>query len=125
MKNLKSKNNVTLFFGVLILTIISFSCSKDKVSTIVLNPSDCPKQISFKTDIMKIMNDNCTSCHNSGNASAGFDLSKYDGVLANPSMILSSMKQDGSAKSMPIGSKLPDSTIQKFYCWINQGKLNN
>ncbi len=125
MKNIKSKTNITLFFGVLFITLIAFSCSKDKVPTVTLNPSDCPKQISFKADILKIMNDNCTSCHNTSNPSAGFDLSTYDGVAANPSKILSSMKQDGSAMSMPIGSKLPDSTVQKVYCWINQGKLNN
>lgn len=125
MKNIKSKKNITLLFVILSITLIVFSCSKDKVPTITLNPSDCPKQISFKTDIMKIMNDNCTSCHNTSNPSAGFDLSTYDGVAANPSKILSSMKQDGSAMSMPLGSKLPDSTIQKVYCWINQGKLNN
>lgn len=125
MKNIKSKTNITLLFVILSITLIAFSCSKDKVPTATLNPSDCPKQISFKTDIMKIMNDNWTSCHNTNNPSAGFDLTTYDGVAKNPSKILSSMKQDGSAMSMPVGSKLPDSTIQKVYCWINQGKLNN
>jgi hypothetical protein len=125
MKNIKYITNISMLFFILSVTLIALSCSKDKVPTVALNPSDCPKEISFKTDIIKIMNDNCISCHNTNNPSAGFDLTNFDGVGKDPSKILSSMKQDGSAMSMPVGSKLPDSTIQKVYCWINQGKLNN
>lgn len=117
--NLNKKNLVFIF----VLSFVFFSCSKAKVQ--VVNVENCQTEVSFSKDILPIMESNCVGCHNSKNPSAGFDLSNYKGVSNKPSIVLSSVKQDGSAKSMPLSYKLADSLIQKINCWIYQGSKNN
>ena len=101
------------------------SCTRDKVQPAPIDTT-CADTISFANDILPIMNNNCNSCHNSSNPSGGFDLSTYAGVNQNPGKVLSSVRQDGSASSMPQGgNKIADSLIQKINCWINQGAKDN
>jgi hypothetical protein len=116
------------FFFILGLVICSscsfalFSCSKDKVTPTEIQ---CNTTVSFSNDIVPIIQEKCISCHDLGNASAGYDFSSYASISANANAILGSMKQNGY-QLMPIGGPaLPDSTIQKIACWISQGKLDN
>ena len=125
MKKLKYKIIVPLFLGLLISTSIIVSCAKDKVPLPVIDASSCTPNISYTNEIKPIMTNYCVSCHNSKNQSGGYNLSTYDGVSLNTSKVLGSIRQDGSALSMPQDSKLADSLIQKVYCWINQGAKNN
>ena len=83
------------------------------------------KQVDFNAEVKPLINKKCISCHDLGNASAGYDFSSYTSISANANAILGSMKQNGY-QLMPIGGPaLPDSTIQKIACWISQGKLDN
>jgi hypothetical protein len=115
-----------LVVGICIVgSVVVSSCTKDKVPPIVVDAT-CTDTISFSADILPIMQNNCTSCHDSNNASGGYDLSNHAGVTQNTAKVLGSMMQDGSASSMPQGApKLADSLIQKVNCWINQGAKNN
>jgi hypothetical protein len=111
-----------LFSSLFLVGVLFISCSKDKVGP---TPVDCTTTVSFANDIMPIMQANCISCHDQGNASGGFDFSSYNAVSANASAALGSMKNSGY-QLMPLGGPaLPDSTIQKLECWITQGKLDN
>jgi hypothetical protein len=99
-----------------------FSCTREKVTPI---DQQCTTTISFANDVMPILQANCIGCHDQGNASGGFDFSSYTSASANANAILNSMKANGY-QLMPIGGPaLPDSTIQKIKCWIEQGKLDN
>jgi hypothetical protein len=99
-----------------------FSCTREKVTPI---DQQCTTTISFANDVMPILQANCIGCHDQGNASGGFDFSSYTSASANANAILNSMKANGY-QLMPIGGPaLPDSTIQKISCWINQGKQDN
>ena len=103
-------------------SIALFSCTREKVTPVA---AECNDTISFSNDIMPIIQANCISCHDQGNASGGFDFSSYTSTSANANAILNSMKANGY-QLMPIGGPaLPDSTIQKISCWINQGKQDN
>lgn len=115
-----------LVVGICIVgSVVVSSCTKDKVPPTVVDAT-CTDTISFSADILPIMQNNCTSCHDSNNASGGYDLSNHAGVTQNTAKVLGSMMQDGSASSMPQGApKLADSLIQKVNCWINQGAKNN
>lgn len=111
---------VLLFF--LFGTAALFSCTREKVTPI---DQQCNTTISFAADVMPILQANCISCHDQGNASGGYDLSSYTAVAANANAIVGSMKAN-AYQLMPLGGPaLPDSTIQKITCWINQGKQDN
>jgi hypothetical protein len=103
-------------------SIALFSCTREKVTPTEIQ---CTTTISFSNDVVPIIQANCISCHDQGNASGGFDFSSYTSISANSNAILNSMKANGY-QLMPIGGPaLPDSTIQKISCWINQGKQDN
>jgi len=113
--------------GSMMLFIVDMTisaCTKDKVQPGPID-STCADTISFANDILPIMENNCTSCHNASNA-GGYDLTNYAGVTQNTGKLYGSMVQDGSAESMPKGgNKIADSLLQKVYCWVNQGAKNN
>ena len=127
MKKINLKFAFIIGFGVIFMTLLIESCAKDKVEVKPVTLNDCPTEISFSKDILPVMLSNCTTnCHSGKSLGGGFDLSNFDGVTKNVSKVLGSMRQDGSASSMPKnGSKLADSLIQKMNCWINQGTKNN
>jgi uncharacterized membrane protein len=103
-------------------SIALFSCTREKVTPVA---AQCNDTISFSDDVMPIIQANCINCHDQGNASGGFDFSSYTSISANANAILNSMKANGY-QLMPIGGPaLPDATIQKVKCWIEQGKLDN
>ena len=104
------------------LGIIIISCSKDKVTPSNVN---CTTTISFANDILPLMQGNCTGCHDQGNASGGYDLSSYNSISSNANAVLGSMKNSGYQLMPQGGPALPDSLLQKFECWIAQGKLDN
>ncbi|MEY4992136.1 MAG: hypothetical protein RI948_1014 [Bacteroidota bacterium] len=110
------------FFLFFIGSAALFSCTRDKVTPIDPN---CNTTISFSNDVLPILQANCISCHDQGNASGGYDLSSYTAISANADAVVGSMKAN-SYQLMPLGGPaLPDSTIQKISCWIQQGKLDN
>jgi len=106
----------------LIIGFLLFSCTREKVTPI---DQQCNTTVSFSNDIMPIMQANCIACHDQGNASGGYDFSSYTAISANANALLGSVKANGY-QLMPLGGPaLPDSTIQKISCWINQGKQDN
>jgi len=104
---------LTFIVSLLLLT----SCTKDKAETVLV----CPDTISFSTQIMPMINDNCIGCH-SGQYSP--DITNHAEIAANASKISKSIH--GTTTLMPYnGDKLADSLIQQFDCWVKQGKLDN
>lgn len=103
-------------------SIALFSCTREKVTPIDIQ---CTTTVSFSNDVLPIIQNKCIGCHDQGNASGGYDFSSYNSISTNANAILGSMKATGY-QLMPIGGpSLPDSTIQKIKCWIEQGKLDN
>jgi uncharacterized membrane protein len=119
------KKSALLIVGFVTLSSCSialFSCTREKVTPI---DQQCNTPISFSNDVMPIIQANCISCHDQGNASGGYDLSSYTSISANANAVVGSMKAN-SYQLMPLGGPaLADSTIQKIKCWIEQGKLDN
>lgn len=101
------------------------SCTKDNVSQ-YSDGTACSDTISFSQKIQPMILQNCATsgCHDASSNQSGFDFSSYAGVAANASQALGTMQ--GQPVLMPYGGPaLPDSLIQQFQCWINQGKQNN
>lgn len=103
-------------------SVVLFSCTREKVTPI---DEQCNTTISFSNEVMPIIQANCISCHDQGNASGGYDFSTYTSISANSNAIIGSVQANGY-QLMPIGGPaLPDSLIQKISCWISQGKKDN
>ena len=116
-----NKKSITIFSTIVFSFLLS--CQKKEnitTSNPTATPSECDT-ISYKTDIAPLMSANCTSCHNSNQASAGINLSTYANVSKYATSSLNAIN-DGS---MPPAGKLSADIIKKFSCWISQGKLNN
>jgi hypothetical protein len=121
--------NKNLFYKLLsvtllLSTLITYSCSKDKVmmSKEPIVMSDCQDTISFSQTILPMISDNCFSCHNSGTQPT---LNNHSNISNSASLILKTMRGDGVSLMPQGGPALPDSLIQQFACWFMQGKQNN
>jgi uncharacterized membrane protein len=120
MKKILKNIPLMLIIGLVLSRVILVSCTKEKVTTNAPDPN-CPDTIKFSTTITDMMNNNCTSCHSNGGTPP--DLTAYSSIRDNASAILASIGVNGTMpKNM---TKLADSTVQKFSCWISQGKMNN
>lgn len=111
-----------LIFCVLLLSI-NLSCSKDKVGLKKPFPEvQCSDTISFSNDVLPIIQNHCTGCHDNSN---GYTFTNYQNISSHYQEIVGSMKGNGY-QLMPQGEgPLPDTTIQKIQCWVNQGLKNN
>jgi hypothetical protein len=112
----------TLTISLIAASIMSTSsCTKEKTPSPALV---CNDTISFSTDVLPIITDNCMGCHSAGN-STGYTFSNHANIKSNINAIIGSMKNEGF-KLMPQGGpKLADDIIQKIECWKNQGTLDN
>lgn len=102
---------------------IVIACKKDKVP-----PVACADNASFATDIVPLMNMNCSTsgCHDANSAQGGYDLTTYASISANADVILAVMNYESGVSPMPQGQpKLADTLIAKFACWSANGALEN
>jgi hypothetical protein len=99
--------------------LIGVSCTKDKTPAALY---DCPTTISFATTIKPMIDANCISCHGTGGTAPA--MTNYSEISNNATAISGTLK--GTPQLMPLGGPaLADSLINKFDCWIQQGKLEN
>jgi len=115
------KHLLLLFFAGMSATMMIVSCEKKPITT-----ATCTTTISYSADIVPILSQNCTGCHNSSNASGGYNLTTHANVSSGANTILKSMRHSSGTAKMPQGSaQLPSTTVDKFDCWIQQGMPNN
>jgi len=111
---------------ILIISLVGafflFSCKKSKVDSDI--DANCSDTVSFQTEILPLITNNCMGCHSSGN-STGYTFSNHTNISSNSTNMLNAMRGQGGMQLMPPSGTLSDADIQKFNCWINQGKLNN
>jgi hypothetical protein len=105
------------------LTLTLTMCQKESAATY-----DCTNVTpTYNNDIKTIMNASCaiTDCHDAGTHQGGIDLSTYAKVKSESQndRFLGSIQHLASYQAMPDGAaKLADATIQKIYCWIQNGQ---
>ena len=121
------------------LAAVLYGCTRDQASTTASCPG-CPA-ISFTADIIPIFQANCVSaCHTGPTGSAAGHISLDSAVAyaqitesgtgyvvpgyANYSLVYSELLA-GNSLHMPVGGQLDPCSIQKIYCWINQGAKDN
>lgn len=103
------------------------SCTKANVSQYAV-PGTCSDTISFAAKIQPLIMANCATggCHDASTQQSGYNLTTHANIAGNAQIILSSMRWESGITPMPYQmSQLPDSLIQQFSCWVNQGTLDN
>ncbi len=118
-------------YYLIILTFILFTCENDSIEDISTNEINSETNvdnengkeiiISYKNDILPIMNSKCTNCH-SENAGI-IPLTTYDEVKSTITLTIDRIsRNEGEKGFMPQGgSKLPNSTIELIKKWNEQG----
>ena len=108
-------------FAILALVLPS-ACTKEK-APVPLPQIVCTSTISFSQQIAPMIDANCASCHGAG-AGTSPVLSNYAEISQNAEAIVNALH--GTPELMPQGGPaLPDSLIQQFQCWLQQGKMEN
>jgi len=108
-----------------------------KISTVVVNPgSSITETMSFKTDILPILNNSCTKagCHVAGGknpdlteANAFKALTDGSYLKANDpdNSVLMLWLNGKKSPVMPLGAGPDEKINAKIYAWIKQGAKNN
>jgi mono/diheme cytochrome c family protein len=110
-----------------IIAISLFGACKSTKQPVATTPTvtlDCSnKSLSYATDIKSILETNCAKCHNSNNK-GGYNFLTFESVkksVAN-GQLLGTIKHQKGFDAMPrMAPKLPQETIDKIECWINNG----
>lgn len=106
----------------LLVALVAAGCGKESVKSY-----DCTGTVPTYTGAIKaILDTKCAigGCHNAVSKAEGIDLSTYASAKQESAKdaFLGSIEHLSGYDAMPQGSaKLPDSTIQKIYCWANNG----
>jgi hypothetical protein len=114
-----TKNVICLCAAAMLLT---WACKKEEIKSYTCTGS-VP---TYTGSIKQIMDTDCATsgCHNASSKRDGIDLSTYALVKSEggKDRFLGSIQHLSGYKAMPEGKALlPDSTIQKIYCWVNNG----
>lgn len=112
-------------FSLSLIAFLVVSCKKDKTPEPVAPTAEvCPEEISFSTFIQPLMTNNCAGCHD---GTLPPNVSNYSEISAAADGIWVRINSsDNDPLLMPSGGpKLHADSLQKFKCWIDQGKLNN
>lgn len=123
-------NSKKYIYRLFVLSSFVFSCQKNQSSKFdKFIPEPCTDSVSFNNEILpQIINKTCsnTSCHNSISEPSGLDFTVHEKIVPITHSMYKSMAHDSGYIPMPSEDvRIADSLIQKFYCWIQQGKKNN
>lgn len=132
MKKIKISVVLMLIFLLITVKMVLVSCTKDQTPTPpeiteIVFDSICPDSVLYQTEIKTLIDLNCATsgCHNTETHAGGYDLTTYASVSMNAQAMFESMQPGATPMQMPLGDPFPDSVIQRFECWMKQGKLEN
>jgi hypothetical protein len=118
-----------IFFGKGISFIVFLTaCGTSKKSEVTIAPLDCNTvtEISYKNDILPILEPNCASggCHNDKSRKHNISVLNLDDVkkAASKGELLGTIKHEKGYPKMPMFKpKLKNEDIQKIECWVKNG----
>lgn len=115
------------------IVLLSVSCTYNNEDETY---GDCiSENISYEASIKPFIENNCISCHNSGNSSqttiiesGGISYSSFDLVkenILNGNFIESIKHENGISQMPPSGNKTDDCKIKQIEAWMLQGAQEN
>lgn len=123
-----------LKFGLIISFAAAISiaaCTKEKTEQEppVVVPENCDSNLTYTTNIVPILAQNCafSSCHGNGSAQKGVSLDNYDGVsnAINNQRLLDAINRQAGVSPMPASGPLDAELIKTITCWVENGMPNN
>jgi mono/diheme cytochrome c family protein len=130
---MKSKIAFLTFLIIAVAAIVIIpGCYNSKADLIIPNNNcDTTVDISYRTDITNILQQNCYICHSAEKyvSSGGFhQLDKFSGLqeMVTNGKLLKAINHFPGAVPMPYGGgKLSDCDIMKITAWVNRGAHDN
>ena len=122
-------NNRYLFLLLFVIAIFS-NCTYDTYQDdTYLDIDECNTvEVSYATDIVPLLDENCFSCHAEEDNYTGLWLATYEHVSDKNTMtnILERIQLDANdVELMPPSGPLNDCEIDIFKAWVEQGAQNN
>jgi len=107
--------------------VLTTSCAYDNAQDLVAVPCDT-SAVTFSQDISVIITQQCLSCHNDNNATAGLSLEGHE-KSSTAALLYTFMnrveRSMGDALLMPPTGPLSDCDQSKLRAWIAEGAPNN
>ena len=99
------------------------SCSKSSDTTAA--PASCSLSVSFSSNIKKILDINCVTCHAPGTGNVlAIARWSYDGTYASAAGNSANINIQVSAGYMPQSGPLPQLVRDSIACWVTKGAPN-
>ena len=113
----------------LMLTGCYYDSKEYLYPTIETSCNDTIAPVVYNGAIVKILNDNCVTCHNTSHNYGGVILDSYTNImLVDKNMLLGSIQQTGAytgSKAMPQGGKLSVCNVRAVEIWLNKNSPQN
>lgn len=126
-KYFRMKNGLILLGTCLALGLMQ-SCYYDVEEELYPSIECNTAAVTFSTEISKILQNNCFSCHDAANNFGGVTLEGYEllKVYVDNGSLLGAVKQEDGYSAMPKNQPpLVECDIEKLEAWINAGAPNN
>lgn len=83
--------------------------------------------VSYEKTVLKIVKEQCYSCHSAAIATSGVNLEGYSNLQTKvrTGQLLNVITGAPGFVRMPLGGQLGDCEIRQIRTWINQGAKNN
>jgi hypothetical protein len=101
-----------------------------KHNAVELSAGGCDtSNVSYSTQVVAVLENNCYTCHKGAGASSGVDFSSYDafkGWAGSTPYLIGDITHTPGYTPMPYGlPKLSDCDVNTILAWIHQGMQNN
>lgn len=103
-------------------------CSKDSADKLSGGTNCDTVNVSYSTQVVDILQNNCYSCHSTATPPTGIRLDTYANlkVFVDNGFLVDAVTQNGLVTPMPYGlPKLPSCEVNTIVAWVNQGAPNN
>lgn len=117
------KHIIISLITIALFLIMFNSCYYDNEEALypALNSTCDTTNVTFRTTIVSILNNNCFTCHSNASAASWntVRLENYNDVVAMSARIISSVKHTGSSPPMPrAGGMIKACSINQLDIWI-------
>lgn len=102
--------------------------AKNTTNCVSTGPCEVNTPVSFKNDVLPIIDNFCFGCHNSADPQGGYSYSNYNETLksVNNGTLLGSISFDNGYIAMPYNSSMmPTCNIDLIRIWIEEGAIDN
>jgi hypothetical protein len=121
------RNSTSIYFFIMLSLFVS-GCYYDNEEELYPVNTCNTIEMSYNTDVLPILQDNCYTCHDQASNLGGVTLEGYANLInyVENGKLLGVIKHEQGFPEMPLGNpQLAQCQIDKIEAWVNQGSPNN